>query len=90
MPSGVQIWDSSGNLIVDITDRLMRIHATVSISSANSSGSTTVSTLGQGDFIYFFLTSTLGGSPTISLSGTTVSWTAVDTGFVGTLFIGTY
>lgn len=38
MATGLRVWDASGNLVVDVTDRLTRILGVVSM-PANSSGS---------------------------------------------------
>lgn len=40
MPQGLQVWDASGNLIVDVSDRLTRILGTILV-AAGSSGTVT-------------------------------------------------
>jgi hypothetical protein len=42
MPAGLQVWDASGNLILDYTDRISRILGIVTI-SGNVAGSVTSS-----------------------------------------------
>lgn len=92
MPQGLQVWDASGRLVMDYTDRVVRIQAQVVIGPGNPSGSIDVPALVEGDFIYFFNSNLLDGFPTVGVSGTTVTWTqaANTVNWSGTLLIGTY
>lgn len=87
MPQGLQIWDASGNLIVDTTSRLARIIDSVTITSSNMSGSVNNARLAEGEGFYF-LAGSNDNMPTVSFSGTTMTWTQFATGWVGRLFYG--
>lgn len=92
MTVGAQFYDTSGNLISDLTTRWVRIHASVTINSGNQSGSTNVSTLSEGDFVYICDSYSLAIPPTVSISGTTVTWTQNSYGdtWNGELYLGSY
>lgn len=85
MPQGLQTWDESGNLILDVSQYLGRILAIVDI-PASSSGTITVP---NPDLVYgtrwsllqpvstaFVATAAAGAptGPTLSLSGTTLTY----------------
>jgi hypothetical protein len=96
--AGLQCFDASGNLIVDITSRLTRIAGSAQV---NASGSVTVPV---GAVWYAFQALTIWGyvsmnclRPNFSISGTTLSWTysAPASGtpahtIQGTVFFGIY
>lgn len=78
MDAGLQLWDPSGVLVVDITSRLTRL-GYVGVVSAN--GSDTNGLYGQGNLFYTaipvattFNGANFGNRPSITVSGTTVSW----------------
>lgn len=74
MPAGLQVWDASGNLVLDVSDPISRLSGTVSI-PAGSTGSVTVPNAYQGSIWYAVLVN--GGStysPVVSISGSTISW----------------
>jgi len=80
MAAGLQVWDASGNLILDTSTIVGRIIGIIDASA--SSGSATVAGLDQGTpFAIPQLTqssSVLYGTntyPNCTFSGTTVSWT---------------
>ena len=74
MPQGLQIWDESGNLVVDVSDRLMRSLST--INTGNSDGSVSVTGGTQGTAVGVALTEPMSGTtPTVTSSGNTISWT---------------
>lgn len=82
MPQGMQVWDASGNLILDFTTRTGFIRGTLSITTSNQSGSTTDSTIVEGDIWYITLMNAGGGdpgdAPVVTKSGTTITWTRFD------------
>jgi hypothetical protein len=80
MAAGLQIFDASGNIILDATYRVMRIIGSVYINGDNNSRSD--SRLAQGGFVSFQPDVTCGDgylaggviAPSFSISGGTVSW----------------
>jgi hypothetical protein len=99
MAVGVQCFDTSGNLLVDITSRLGRFSGSASISGAAGSVAVTV----PGTLWYAFQPTLIWGfanmntlRPNFSVSGSTISWTypasAGSTPYtvIGTLFYGVY
>ena len=96
MPAGFQAWDASGNTVVDLSTRLGRILGVHTTGSSN--GSITNAGLAQGT--PFALVSqpnstvanggTFYPSPTVSFSGTTMSWTFPGTGAPSTIVYGVY
>jgi len=101
MSCGLQIFDSSGNVILDDTYRVMRIIGSVHING--NSNSITDSRLAQGGFASFQPDITNGDgylsggivAPSFSISGSTLTWTypavnnaSLDTIQSGTLFYG--
>ncbi len=99
MAAGLQCFDASGNLIVDITSRLTRIAGSASV-SANGS----VAVPSGGSIWYAFQALTIWGyismnvqRPNFSVSGTTLIWSysAPQSGtpshtVSGTVFFGIY
>ena len=74
MAAGLQVWDASGHLVLDVTDPISRLSGTASI-PAGSTGSVTVPNASQGSIWYAVLVN--GGStycPVVSVSGSTISW----------------
>jgi hypothetical protein len=101
MAAGLQCFDASGNLVVDITSRLPRFVGSVQLLGGNSSVSN--SSLAAGTVWYAFQPSQIWGfinmdvsRPIFSVSGTTISWTySAASGIhnlqiIGTLFFGVY
>lgn len=73
MPQGLQAWDAAGNLVIDIDTRLMRTLTTVT--TGTTDGSMTVSAATQGSVVTAATNTPADGvTPTVSVSGTTVSW----------------
>lgn len=102
MAAGLQIWDASGNLILDATHRIMRIINVIQLSNGNSS-SVYDDRMVSGGFVSFQPDSYIGyGSgglihPQFSFSGGTLSWsyaaknsTTYDTYVNGFLYYGAY
>jgi len=74
MGLGIQVFDASGNLLIDVTTRMSRVINTQAI-AAGSTGSLAVPNSTQGSIWWAILPN--GGSryvPLISLSGNTLSW----------------
>lgn len=99
MPAGIQCFDSSGNLVVDITARLSRYSGSSSVSG--SAGA--VSVAGTGTIWFAFQPTLIWGfinmdvtRPIFTVSGTTLSWsysapaTGNNTKVTGTVFYGVY
>lgn len=75
MPVGLQVWDAAGNLIVDTTSYLGVILGTHVITKSTGNGSISFPDLALGTPFFTLVTSTGSFTPTISVSGTTISWT---------------
>lgn len=76
MPQGLQIWDASGNLIFDTNTAAGRVLGIVNVTAA-AAGSTTNAGLTTGTPFWYFQTTTtqyFSKVPTITVSGTTLSW----------------
>ena len=80
MAAGLQIWDASGNLVLDASHRIMRIIGVVQLANGGSS-SVYDARMVNGGFISFQPDSYIGyGSgglihPQFSISNGTISWT---------------
>ena len=101
MAAGLQIFDASGNLVLDATYRVLRIIGSVWLDG--SSSALADDRLYQGGFVSFQPSSFAGDgylaggiiTPRFSISGSTLSWTyaaknsgTYDTYQSGTLFYG--
>lgn len=55
MPQGMRVWDSSGNLVIDVSDRIMTVLGQIVVNSSTPNGSVTVNDprLALGSFWYF-------------------------------------
>lgn len=102
MPAGLQVWDASGNLVVDITSRLQRFVGSAPVGGSNPS-SVTNANLSAGTVWFAFQPSQIWGfqnmdvsRPIFSVSGNTISWvysagaTTRNIQIQGTLFFGVY
>lgn len=93
MPSGIQGFDAGGNEIFSVTDRLARVLGIGTIGPGNGSFVHGGFATGQGWYSVIPLTLTLQNSftPTVTISGTTLSWT-FQPGFTSTclLIYGVY
>jgi hypothetical protein len=82
MATGLQIWDASGNLVLDASYRVMRIIGSASLDGSGKGASATDSRFSQGCFISFQTAKSNGDGyldhgvimPAFSFSGTTLSW----------------
>lgn len=75
MPSGMQMWDPSGNLIIDTSMHLGRILGIASLSGpTNGSQSNSGLATGTPFWILTCLSASSVRQPVISVSGTTISW----------------
>lgn len=75
MPLGMQVWDASGNLIVDTATYMGRILGTVSTGTSN--GSVTNAGFATGQPWWFITRKTSSAymyTPKITISGNTLSW----------------
>lgn len=82
MPQGLQVFDENGNVVVDITDRLIKYLGVVEINGTN--GSLTNDELSEGDLWYYPLNiknppptpsiHTEYHAPIITKSGKNISW----------------
>ncbi|WP_438396499.1 hypothetical protein [Caballeronia sp. DA-9] len=102
MPAGLQCWDASGNLVVDITSRLPRFVGSAPVGPGNTS-SITNANLALGTVWYAFQPQQIWGfqnmdvsRPIFSVSGSTISWTysagatTRNMQIIGTVFFGVY
>lgn len=84
MPVGLQTWNESGVLMLDLTHRLGRVYDTWSTGTTN--GSRVVPGLADGGEPFVFVednsadlsNATPYALPNVTISGTTVSWSFVD------------
>lgn len=81
MPFGIKAWDASGNVVLDLSQRITRILGVQALTT--DTGSIVDPNLAIGSFWWDFPQS--GAStrfdyvPAISLSGTTISWSNAGT-----------
>lgn len=105
MGVGLQVWDASGNLVLDATYRVMRIIGSQQIGISGGSGSVVDSRFAQGGWVSFQPSISNGDgylsggviAPQFSFSGSTLTWTyaaihngSYDTYQSGTVFYGAY
>lgn len=93
MPQGLQIFDSSGVLILDTTDNTGFVIGFLDFASASQSGSLTNANFSSGTPFFFSLSDTNDGpaTPDVSFSGTTMTWTAnVYAPFSGVIYYGVF
>lgn len=91
MPQGLQIFDAAGNVIFDTNVRAGRVLGVASVVAATA-GSVTNAGLATGTPFWAFQTTTTSyftAAPTISVSGTTLSWGA-EAGAAGNIVYGVY
>ena len=77
MPQGLQVFDSSGNMMLDVTDRLTRYLGAFDTGSGNGSGSYTDALLLTGT--PWIIVTCIAGDPAylnvaFTVSGSTISW----------------
>lgn len=72
MPQGMRIWDSSGNLIIDVSDRIMTVLGVIEVTANTPNGKITVndSRLALGERWYF---KTGNGTPFGGFTSATVT-----------------
>lgn len=80
MATGLQIWDSNGNIIVDITDRIGRFTGVQSV-AAGSTGSVNVPSFAQGTPFIVSIGQAEGNPAYAYFSGTTLYWRYEPGGF---------
>jgi hypothetical protein len=85
MPAGFQSWDASGNLVVDLTNRIAKMMGTLQV-GASYTGSTMSGTVTDSRFTAYAgcepFAAVIAGSffqmhqhPSITISGNTLTWT---------------
>ena len=83
MGQGLRIWDASGNLVLDASDRIMTVLGRVDVTSTTPGGSVTVSDprLAFGERWHFVTTDGggWGGATSISVTSTSSAITATVT-----------
>lgn len=76
MPSGLQVWNASGQLIFDTPDRMIRFFGTVTITSGANTGTINDPKLAQGTPWFAFVASNFGAAdPTVTVGSTSLTWT---------------
>ena len=83
---GFRVWDAAGNLIVDEAVRTGRRVAEHAVTG--TSGTFSAPGLGEGEPWDVFATTSIGGSPIVSYSGDTVSWTWEGDYVPGAIIVG--
>lgn len=88
MPQGLQIWDASGNLILDTSSSVGRQTGAQTVGPSPTSGTITVPGYASGATVWYIApySMTLGDPPTpldievgtYSVSGADISWEAYD------------
>lgn len=74
MARGFQVWDAAGNLIVDTNAALGVILGVHTFTKSAGAGSLTDANLALGTPFYTLISFTGTFLPSISISGTTISW----------------
>ncbi|MCY0385667.1 hypothetical protein OVY01_00105 [Robbsia sp. Bb-Pol-6] len=82
MANGLRCWDASGNLTLDVTDRLTRFLG--SLSTGTAAGSASIAGFSTGTPWIHVLDSVNPSAattqaPSVSISGTTISWSYAST-----------
>jgi hypothetical protein len=91
MPQGLQVWNAAGQLTLDTGTRISRLHG--SFLTTSGAGSIILPSLAQGDPFFLLTVPSFNPSdnnyarPTITRSGTTISWTG---GVVCRVFYGAF
>ena len=77
MSFGLRVWDSSGNAVLDVNDRLPRFLNSIVINATNGSASDAALAGGSPWSFLVLLGSVFAGAslPTVTISGTTIIWT---------------
>lgn len=78
MAQGFQIFDSTGNLVLDVSDFTLKLFATISITNPVNGSQVVSALIGQTNVFTIFNPDVVGtADPTISVNTTTgtVSWT---------------
>lgn len=85
MPQGLQVWDASGNVVMDTTTWVSQVLGSFALAAGHGAGSISDANLAQGRPYVIVLPaegnkgSQAGGNPVanvVTVSGTTVSWNA--------------
>lgn len=85
MPSGLQIWDAAGNLVLDTNTWVSHVLGTFALPAAHAAGNLSVPALASGRPFLIVLPAegnmgaVAAGNPvanTVTVSGTTITWNA--------------
>ncbi len=93
MPAGLQVWDALGNLILDTSSEVGRFHGVITLNAGYGAGSQNIPSLSLGrPFILPIFSYNEGyyDTPSVSLSGTTISWGTSINGNSVLIYYGTY
>ena len=92
MTQGLQVWDASGNLILDTSYDTGFILGVVDFATAAQSGSLTDANFANGTPFFFDIgtIANMLSAPTVTYSGTTMTWTATDGTYSGKIYYGYY
>lgn len=75
MPAGLQVWNSGGQLIADVSDRFGRVIGVTDTGSSNGSVNVSGLSLGEPWVAVQPYTSNVFHTPTVNVSGTLITWT---------------
>lgn len=96
MPQGLRVWDTSGNLVLDVSDRIMTVLGRIEITSSTPGGTVSItdSRLALGDR-WFFKTTNGGGwggacSVTVSFTSSTITVAVDNPAFIPASLFVTY
>lgn len=87
MGAGLQVWNAAGQLIFDTPDRMGRIVGSLTTTSGGSGSQTFTVPAGCTPFWFSTTSSQIYGTPAVSISGGTISWSG---GGASTIFYGYY
>ena len=92
MAQGLQTWDAAGNLMLDTNSRPGRIHGEIFRGGSGPVGSQVIPSLANGTPFFIvdqgYNDGTYYSRVSVSISGTTISWSAHANGF--RIYYGTY
>lgn len=88
MPQGLQVWDASGNVLLDTSVDIGRVMGTISV-SANSNSYQDISGINSGETLWVALLSVgaLGKNQVWVTTNSRVNWNVVN---AGTILYGVY
>jgi hypothetical protein len=101
MPQGLQVWDASGNIVIDTSYSIGRMFGVVTINSGNQSGSLVEAAFATGTPFFICVPNenaswSDGANPVVTISGNTLSWVrgkninGIEMDFNGAIRYGAY